>query len=59
MPKDDCNLQGHLGPHFQAPDVGGGNHDEVDDGSGNDEADDEGGFHRGEQKMFLRPNIKL
>ena len=46
LPKDDCTLQGHLGPHCQAPDVG----------SGNDEPDDECGFHRGEQIMFSRPN---
>ena len=42
LPKDDRTLQGHQGPHFQAPVVG----------SGNGEADDEGGFHRGVQIMF-------
>ena len=37
LPKDERSLQGHLGPHSLAPDVGGG-----DDG-----ADDEAGFDRG------------
>ena len=58
LPKDDRNLQGHLGPHFQAPGVGGGN-DDVDVVGGNDEAEDEGGFHRGVQIMFSRLNVMM
>ena len=54
LPKDDRNLQGHLGPHFRAPGVGGGI-DEVDVVGGDNEADDENGA----QIMFLRPNLMM
>ena len=31
FPKDERSLQEHLGPHSQAPDVGGGDNEAVDE----------------------------